>query len=272
VLSKQMVVPSPPEPRTSRLLLTDTLRQDLKGALRGLWKSPGFAIAALVTLSLGIGATSAIFTVVKAVLLTPLPYEAPEQRVMVWSKWVSFEKTWVSSQEVFDYREFARTMTDVAFWANTSHNLTDAGEPVRLNVGLVSANTFDVLGTRPLLGRTFTGDDDRPNAPPVAMLGYGLWQSHFGGDRGVIGRRIMLNDVPVEVIGVMPEGFQLPTDFTADAAEPTALWRPLRPAMWLLMGAVGFLLLIACVNVANLLLARSTVRQRELGLRTALGA
>ena len=141
---------------------TDAFRQDLKGALRGLWKSPGFAVAALVTLSLGIGATSAIFSVVKAVLLTPLPYDAPEQRVMVWSKWVSFEKTWVSSQEVFDYRELARTMTDVAFWANTSQNLTDAGEPVRLTVGLVSANTFDVLGTRPLLGRTFNADDESP--------------------------------------------------------------------------------------------------------------
>ena len=195
--------------------VTDALRQDLKGALRGLWKSPGFAVAALLTLSLGIGATSAIFSVVKAVLLTPLPYDAPEQRVMVWSKWVSFEKTWVSSQEVFDYRELARTMTDVAFWANTSQNLTDAGEPVRLNVGLVSANTFDVLGTRPLLGRTLTADDDRPNGPPVAVLGYGLWEAQFGGDRALIGRRIMLNDVPVEVIGVMPEGFRLPTDFTA---------------------------------------------------------
>ena len=113
--------------------VTDALRQDIKGALRGLWKSPGFAVAALVTLSLGIGATSAIFIVVKAVLLTPLPYDAPEQRVMVWSKWVSFDKTWVSSQEVFDYRELASTMTEVAFWANTFQNLTDAGEPVRLN-------------------------------------------------------------------------------------------------------------------------------------------
>jgi putative ABC transport system permease protein len=319
--------------------VTDRLRQDIIGALRGFRKHPGFAIAALVTLSLGIGATSATFSVVKAALLTPLPYDAPDTRVMVWSRWVSFDKTWVSNQEVFDYRESAKTLTAVGYWINTFQNLTDAGEPVRLNVGLLSANTFDVLGTRPLLGRTWTADEDRVNAAPVAVIGHALWQTQFGADRGIVGRRILLNDVPVEVIGVMPGGFRLPSDFTADAAQPTEMWRPLRidprnlnrgnhafyaaailapgetpqtataelhaitqrltaegaydpqmkftafavslddeirgalrPVMWLLMGAVVFLLVIACVNVANLLLVRGDARLREIAVRAAIGA
>jgi putative ABC transport system permease protein len=319
-------------------MTTDDVRQDVKGALRGLGKSPAFALAALVTLSLGIGATSAIFSVVNAVLLTPLPYEAPERRVMIWSRWVSFDKTWVSSQEVWDYRG-AKTMTAVSLWSSGFQNLTGSGEPVRLNAGFVSANTFDVLGSRPLMGRGFSEQEDRPNGPPVAVLGYSLWQAQFAADPAIVGRKILLNEVPVEVIGVMPDGFRLPTDFNVDAAEPTQLWRPVqvdstnlvrgshgyyaaavlapgqsaasataeleaiarrmteagqypeamkftafavgldeeirgevRPAMWLLMGAVGFLLLIACVNVANLLLVRGDARLREMALRTAMGA
>ncbi|HQZ38965.1 MAG TPA: ABC transporter permease [Vicinamibacterales bacterium] len=313
--------------------------RDLRVGLRGLVRSPGFAAVAVVTLALGIGATSAIFSVVRAVLLAPLPYADPGRRVVLWNQWVGFDKTWLADQEVVDYRTELRTLTDVAAWDVDQQNLTGGGDPVRVGVGLVTANAFDVLGSAPILGRTFSPDEDVPNGPPVVVMGYQLWHGRFGADRAIVGRTVTLDDVPYEVVGVMAQGFRLPTDFTEHAAEPTELWRPMgldmarlergshglyavgvlapgqtavsatdelraltrrkteeglypeamhfsafavpvdqeirggvRPALWILSGAVLFLLLIACSNVANLLLVRGESRVREMALRTAIGA
>ena len=317
----------------------DDVRHDLVSGVRGLARTPVVTATALLTLTLGLGAATALFTVVKAVILAPLPYADPGSRVMVWSRWVSFDKTWLSELEVLDYRRQAATLPDVAAWSTGAANLTGDGDAQRVGVGQLTANTFDVLGARPLLGRGLTPGDDLPGAAPVAVLGHRLWQTRYGGDPALIGRRITLDDRPVEVVGVMPEGFRLPTDFTEDAADPTELWQalpldpataergshglyaaavlapgatavtasdeltritadltaqglyppamrfsafatpledevrgPVRQALLLLSGAVVCLLLVACANVANLLLVRGDGRVREIAVRTALGA
>ena len=200
--------------------------QDLRFGARTLKRSPGFAVIALLTLSLGIGANAAIFSVVNAVLLRPLPWAEPDRAAMIWSRWVAFDKTWVSTGEVVQYRKRARTLSSVAAWSDGQVNLTGDGDPERVAAADVTSNIFSTLGVRPLVGRTFSEKEDVPNGPDLVVMGHALWQRRYNGDRDLVGRTIQINGRPFEVIGIMPADFALPTDF--QNPQTTQLWTPLQ--------------------------------------------
>ncbi|MEO7520746.1 MAG: ABC transporter permease [Gemmatimonas sp.] len=180
---------------------------------------------AFVTLALGIGATTALFGVVKAVLLTPLPYGDPQSLAVVWSAWKGFDQTWLFYDEYEAYETEISAFENAAIFSDGSVNLTEGDQPERVRIGRVQEDVFRILGVRPLLGREFTKEEDRPNGPNVIILGHDLWNRRYNADSAIIGKEIQVNGAASLVVGVMPEGFKLPLDFGGDG--PTLAWFPL---------------------------------------------